>query len=131
MILTDYTISSDDIKEFEQSTDIDTIKWLKFFKEFNPYDVSKEQSRLLANQVEEVKLLVPNSTINTTNFKEWKLSSLQYASLIDLGEVSTRKSLYSYKALIARMVLAYYLVQGKHTISNGQTIEQQVEALGL
>lgn len=126
-----YSISSDDIKEFELSTDKDTVKWLNIFKEFNPYDVSEEQSKKLSAQIEVVKELVPNTEGKSRRFREWRIDNLVYASRADLGKVPPATSMYAHGILIARMVLAYYLVKGQKQLNNGQTIAQQVQALGF
>lgn len=131
MQLTNYPISSDDIKEFELSEVPDTIKWLKVFKEFNPYDVSKEQSKNLSSKIEVVKELVPYTEGKTGHFREWKVDNLVYASRANLGKVPPLTSMYAHGILIARMVLAYYLVKGEKQLNNGQTIAQQVQALGF
>lgn len=131
MLLTNYTISSDDIKKFELSTDKDTIKWLKIFKEFNPYDVSEEQSKELSAQIKVVRELVPNTEGKSGHFREWKVDNLIYASRADLGKVAPSTSCYAHGILIARMVLAYYLIQKKQPLSNGQAIAEQVQALGF
>lgn len=126
-----YEINSDDIKEFELSTDIDTIKWLKFFKEFNPYDTSKEQRKELSLQMETVRQLVPNTEPKPKHFRNWKEQSLIYASIANYGAVPSSKSQYAHGVLIARMVLAYYLIKKIKVVKNGYSIKQQVQALGF
>lgn len=130
MQLTNYTICSDDIKEFERSTDTDTIRWLKFFKGYNPYDVPIEKQNKLRKELDTVKKLAPFE-MDSNHFKTWDIKQLVYASRADLGKVPPATSIYAYGILIARMVLAYYLVQGKKNLPNGQTIAEQVQALGF
>lgn len=131
MKFNEYEISSDDIKEFELSTDIDTIKWLKFFKEFNPYDTSKEQRKKLSLEMETVRILSPQTETDSKHFKEWKEQSLIYASRTNVGKLPPSRSMYAHGILIARMVLAYYLVKKTKVVKNGYSIEQQVQALGF
>lgn len=126
-----YSISSDDIKEFELSTDKDTIKWLNIFKSFNPYTVSEEERKALSAQIEVVKELVPNTEGKSKRFRDWKVDNLVYASRADLGKVPPATSMYAHGILIARMVLAYYLVKEKMQLPNGQSIAEQVQALGF
>lgn len=126
-----YSISSDDIKEFELSTDKDTIKWLNTFKNFNPYTVSEEERKALSAQIEVVKELVPNTEGKSKRFRDWKVDNLVYASRADLGKVPPATSMYAHGILIARMVLAYYLVKEMMQLPNGQSIAEQVQALGF
>lgn len=130
MQLTNYTISSSDINEFESSTDRNTIEWLKFFKEFNPYKVTIEQADKLKAEIDTVRELVYISEGKSKKFSEWKLENLIRASRIDLGKVPPSTSCYAYGILIARMVLAYHLVKGD-PLNNGQSIAEQVQALGF
>jgi len=131
MKFNEYEINSDDIKEFELSRDIDTIKWLKFFKEFNPYDTSKEQRKELSLEMETVRILSPQTETDSKQFKKWKEQSLIYASRTNVGKLPPSTSMYAYGILIARMVLAYYLVKKIKVVKNGYSIEQQVQALGF
>lgn len=131
MKFNNYELNPDDIKEFERSTDIDTIKWLKFFKKFNPYDTSKEQRQELTLQMETVRQLVPNTEPKPKHFRNWKKQSLIYASIVNYGAVPSSKSQYAHGVLIARMVLAFYIIKKIKIIDNNYSIDQQVQALGF
>lgn len=131
MILTDTSICSEDIKLFEQSNDTGTIKWLKFFYKYDPYNSTLEEEKELISELTKVKELIPNSTNKKMQFKNIDVKDLVYASKADRGQIPPTTSKHAYGILIARMVLAYYLVSKKKAYNNGQSIAEQVHALGF
>jgi hypothetical protein len=131
MTLTNTNISSEDIELFKVSEVESTKKWLEFFNEFDPYNATKEKQNKLRDKLEEVKELVPNSEGDSKHFRDWKVDNIIYACRADLGKISPTTSKYAYVLLIARMVLAFYLANKIKDIDNGQTIDEQIQSLGI
>lgn len=131
MTLTGTSICSEDIELFRVSEVESTKKWVKEFDEFNLREATTKQLQELIKELSKVKELIPTSEGNSTSFPQMEVENLIYACRADLGKISPTTSKHAYGILVARMVLSIMLLTTVKKFDNGQSVKEQVQALGL